>query len=155
VVNFMHDPEAGVREMERVTRPGGVVAACVWDYAGEMTLLRAFWDAAREVEPDRAAAADEGVVMRWCGEGELGELWQAAGLREVRTGPLVVSAAYADFDDLWAPLPTGIAPSGAFCKSLDADGQSQLREAYRRRLGVGDGPFELTARAWAAVGAVR
>jgi SAM-dependent methyltransferase len=154
VVNFMSDARAGVGEMVRVTRPGGLVASCVWDYAGEMTLLRVFWDAAREVDPERAAAADEGVVMRWCGEGELGELWQAAGLSDVRTGELVVSAAYADFDDLWAPLPTGIAPSGAFCKSLDADGQSELREAYRRRLGVGDGPFELTARAWAAVGAV-
>jgi SAM-dependent methyltransferase len=155
VVNFMSDAEAGVGEMARVTTPGGLVASCVWDYAGEMTLLRAFWDAAREVDPQRGAVADEGVVMRWCAEGELGELWQAAGLRDVRTGALVVSAAYADFDDLWAPLPTGIAPSGAFCKSLDTDGQAQLREAYRHRLGVGEGPFELTARAWAAVGAVR
>jgi SAM-dependent methyltransferase len=155
VVNFMSDAQAGVGEMARVTTPGGLVASCVWDYAGEMTLLRAFWDAAREVDPQRGAVADEGVVMRWCAEGELGELWQAAGLRDVRTGALVVSAAYADFDDLWAPLPTGIAPSGAFCKSLDTDGQAQLREAYRHRLGVGEGPFELTARAWAAVGAVR
>jgi SAM-dependent methyltransferase len=152
VVNFMSDARAGVGEMARVTRPGGVVSSCVWDYAGEMTLLRAFWDAAREVEPERAAAADEGVVMRWCEEGELGELWEAAGLRDVRTGALVVNAAYADFDDLWAPLPTGIAPSGAFCKSLDADGQASLREAYRRRLGVGGCPFELSARAWAVAG---
>jgi len=154
VVNFMGDAPAGVGEMARVTRPGGLVASCVWDYAGEMTLLRAFWDAAGEVDPERAAAADEGVVMRWCGEGELGELWEAAGLRDVRTGALVVNAAYADFDDLWAPLPTGIAPSGAFCKSLDPEGQAALREAYRRRLGVGTGPFELAARAWTAVGTV-
>jgi SAM-dependent methyltransferase len=154
VVNFMGDAEAGVREMARVTRPGGVVASCVWDYAGEMTLLRAFWDAAREIDPERAAAADEGVVMRWCGDGELGELWRAAGLRAVRVGPLVVTASYADFDDLWSPLPSGIAPSGAFCKSLDDERRAALREAYRRRLGVGDGPFELTARAWAAVGTV-
>jgi hypothetical protein len=136
----------------RVTRPGGVVASCVWDYAGEMTLLRAFWDAARDVDPENAAAADEGEVMAWCGEGELGELWRAAGLRDVRCGALVVSTAYADFEDLWSPLPTGIAPSGAFCKSLDEERREALREAYRRRLGVGDGPFELTARAWAAAG---
>jgi hypothetical protein len=76
VVNFMTDAEAGVGEMARVTRRGGAVASCVWDYAGEMTLLRAFWDAAREVEPERGAAEDEGVVMRWCGEGELAELWR-------------------------------------------------------------------------------
>jgi SAM-dependent methyltransferase len=154
VVNFMSDAAAGMAEMARVTRAGGLVASCVWDYAGEMTLLRAFWDAASDVDPERATAADEGVVMRWCGEGELGDLWQAADLRDVRLGALVVSATYADFDDLWAPLPTGIAPSGAFCKSLDAEGRGALREAYRRRLGVGDGPFELTARAWAALGTV-
>lgn len=55
VVNLLSDPEAGVREMARVSRSGGVVASCVWDYAGEMTLLRAFWDAARKVAPEGAA----------------------------------------------------------------------------------------------------
>jgi SAM-dependent methyltransferase len=154
VVNFMRDAEAGVREMGRVTRPGGAVAACVWDYAGDMTLLRAFWDAAREVDPARAAAADEGIVMSWCAEGELAELWRAAGLRDVRFGPLVVSARYTGFEDLWSPFPTGVAPSGAFCASLDADRRGELHDAFRRRLGVGDGAFELTARAWAVAGTV-
>ena len=120
VVNFMRDAEAGVREMARVTRPGGVVASCVWDYAGEMTLLRAFWDAAREVDPERAAAADEGVVMRWCADGELAELWRDAGLARRALRPARrARRATRDFEDLWSPLPTGIAPSGAFCKSLD------------------------------------
>ena len=154
VVNFIGDAQAGVREMARVTRPGGVVASCVWDYAGEMTLLRAFWDAAREVAPERGAGADEGVVMRWCGEGELAELWRAAGLGEVRFGSLVVSAAYSGFEDLWSPFPTGIAPSGAFCRALDGERRAALHDAYRRRLGVDDGPFELSARAWAVTGRV-
>jgi SAM-dependent methyltransferase len=154
VVNFMRDPEAGVREMGRVTRPGGLVASCVWDYAGEMTLLRAFWDAAREVDPERGAKADEGVVMHWCREGELAELWASAGLREVRSEPLVVSASYSGFEDLWAPLPTGVAPSGAFCASLDEERRAALHDAYRSRLGVGDEPFELSARAWAVAGVV-
>jgi SAM-dependent methyltransferase len=152
VVNFMRDPEAGVREMARVGRPGGVVASCVWDYPGEMTLLRAFWDSAREVDPERAPAADEGAIMRWCGEGELAELWRDAGLRDVRFGQLVVSAGYSDFEDLWSPLETGVAPSGAFCKSLDDEGRRALHDALRSRLGVGEGPFELTARAWAVAG---
>ncbi len=154
VVNFMDDPEAGVRELARVTRPGGIVASCVWDYAGGMTLLRAFWDAAGEVAPERGAAGDEGVVMRWCGEGELAELWRIAGLGDVRFGELVVSAGYADFEDLWSPLLSGVGPAGAFCKSLDDAGRAKLHDAFRSRLGVGDGPFELTARAWAAAGIV-
>lgn len=154
VVNFMRDPEAGVREMARVTRPGGVLASCVWDYAAEMQLLRAFWDAARQVDPERAAAADEAIVMRWCREGELADLWRLAGLEEVRFAPLVVRATYEDFEDLWAPLPTGVAPAGAFCRSLDENGRMALHDAYRRCLGVGDRPFELRARAWAVAGIV-
>lgn len=154
VVNFMQDPEAGVREMARVVRPGGAVASCVWDYAGEMTLLRTFWDAAREVEPERAAAADEGVVMPWCREGELAELFRRARLADVEFRPLVVSAGYADFEDVWTPFTTGVGPSGSFCASLEPDRRDALRDALRRRLGAGDEPFELGARAWAARGTV-
>lgn len=151
VVNFIPDADAGVREMARVTRPGGIVASCVWDYPGEMTLLRAFWDAAREVDPE---APDEGAIMQWCHEGELAELWRDAGLVAVRFGELVVRASYADFEDLWSPLLAGVGPSGSFCKSLDEERRARLQGAFRKRLGVGKGPFELTARAWAAAGMV-
>jgi SAM-dependent methyltransferase len=154
VVNFIDDAAAGVREMTRVARPGGVVAACVWDYAEEMTLLRAFWDAARDVVPALAAEHDEGAVMRWCSDGELATLWEAAGLREVRSDALRVRATYRDFEDLWAPFPEGVGPSGAFCVILDEDDRAAVREAMRRRLGAGDEPFELTARAWAVKGTV-
>lgn len=154
VVNFMRSPSAGVGEMARVARPGATVGSCVWDYAGEMTLLRAFWDAAREVAPERAAAADEGVVMPWCGKDELADLWRAVGLRDVRSGALRVRAAYTGFDDLWSPFATGVAPSGAFCTSLGDDQQDALRASLRRHLGVGDGAFELTARAWVVAGTV-
>jgi SAM-dependent methyltransferase len=154
VVNFLGDVHAGLREMLRVTRPGGVIAACVWDYAGEMTLLRAFWDAAREVDPVGAASADEGVVMPWCRDGELAELWSASGLSEVRSAVLRVHARYDDFEDLWSPFTAGVAPSGAFCAALDEQRRAALHDVLRRRLGAGDGPFDLTARAWAAAGMV-
>jgi len=154
VVNFIPDAEAGVREMSRVTRSGGLVAACVWDYAGEMTLLRAFWDAAREVEPERGAAHDEGVVMRWCRDGELADLWRATGLRAVRFAALRIRASYADFEDLWAPFLQGVGPAGAFVAALDEPRRAALCDGLRRRLGAGGQPFELTARAWAAAGTV-
>jgi SAM-dependent methyltransferase len=153
VVNFMADPEAGASEMARVTTPGGKVAACVWDYAGEMTLMRNFWDAACEVEPERGAAANEAVTMRFGRDDDgLRTLWASAGLRDVRTAGLVAHASYTDFEDLWAPLPAGTGPGGAFTVSLDTEKQQELHDAFRRRLGVGDEPFELTARAWAAAG---
>jgi SAM-dependent methyltransferase len=154
VVNFMADAEAGVREVARVVRPGGTVAACVWDYADGMTLLRAFWDAAREVGPDGAARADEAVAMPWCREGDLATLWTAAGLRDVEGARLDVEAAYRGFDDLWSPLPAGVGPAGAWCASLDPARRAALEDALRRRLGVGDDPFTLPARAWAVTGTV-
>ena len=151
VVNFMQDPLVGVGEMRRVARPGGAVAACVWDYAGEMTLLRCFWDAAVALDPDPAAAADERSRMRFARQGELGALCREAGLRDVEEGELVVSADYESFDDLWEPFTLGVGPAGEHAASLDPERQHALMDDYRRRLGSPDGPFSLDARAWFAV----
>lgn len=152
VVNFLSDAPAGLREMSRVAVPGGTVAACVWDYAEGMTMLRAFWDAAVAVDPERASALDEGRRMPYCSPGTLAELWEGAGLRDVTTGPLVVRAAYRDFEDFWAPLPLGVGPSGAYCASLDDATRDSLKRECHLRLGAPQGPFELTARAWAVRG---
>ena len=149
VVNFMDDAEAGVAEMRRVARRA--VTSCVWDYAGEMTMLRVFWDAALERDPD---APDEGRTMRFCTPGELGALWEGAGLREVRTDALVVEAGYADFEDYWSPFLSGLGPSGAYCASLGDDARAALRDACFARLGSPSGPFTLSARAWFVRGAV-
>ena len=153
VVNFMTDPRAGVGEMVRVTRPGGTVAGAVWDYAGEMTLLRRFWDVAVAADPS-AADLDEGRCMPFCAPDELAGLWSAAGLAEVSVVPAVVTARYEGFQDLWEPLERGVGPSGAHAASLAAEQRAAVKEELRRRLGVGDAPFELTARAWIATGRV-
>jgi SAM-dependent methyltransferase len=147
VVNFMTDAPRGVGEMRRVACR--TVASCVWDYAGEMRMLRVFWDAAHEVDPD---APDEGRMMRWCSPEELEMLWTDAGLREVEVDELVVAARYESFADYWAPFPSGLAPSGAYCASLSPDRQEALRQACFSRLGEPRGPFELTARAWVVLG---
>jgi len=151
VVNFMNDAERGVGEMKRVVKQGGTVAACTWDYAGEMTMLRAYWDAAREIAP-AAAQVDEAMTMRYATVEELTGLWGTVGLDEVTGGELWVSAAYEDFDDLWMPFPSGIGPAGAFCAALEPERQEALRTAFAKRLGDPSGPFELRARAWYAVG---
>jgi SAM-dependent methyltransferase len=153
VVNFMQDAQAGVREMARVTRPGGIVAACLWDYGGGMQMLRMFWDAAVELDPERGGRADE-AGMRYMREGELAALWRAAGLGDVRDGAIHATASYADFDDLWEPFTLGVGPAGAFVASLDAESRARLREALRARVDA-DGPFELSAKAWAVSGRSR
>ena len=151
VVNFMTDAPAGVREMRRVTRHGGTVAAAVWDYAGDMTLLRRLWDAAIALDPP-AAALDEGRSMRFCTPDELEALWASAGLSEITVAPAVVSASYEGFDDLWEPLELGVGPSGAYVAALPTKRRSALKAELRKRLDAGAEPFSLSARAWLVTG---
>ncbi len=149
VLNFLPDPEAGVAEMLRVTRPGGTIAACTWDYADGMTMLRTFWDAARDVDPQ---APDEARTMRFTTERELAGLWENGGLTDVRTRSLEVSTTYVDFDDYWHPFLLGIGPGGAYATSLDAGRLAQLRARCFERLGSPEGAFTLSARAVAVSG---
>ena len=153
VVNFMQDATAGVREMARVVKPGGAVAATVWDYAGGMTLLRRFWDAAEAIDPS-AEALDEGRTMRYCTPGELGRLFDGAGLPGAVIDSVIVTAWYDGYDDLWAPLEQGVGPSGAYVASLEAGKRAALREELFRRLEVIDAPFMLDAQAFIATGHV-
>ncbi|MFL5824898.1 MAG: class I SAM-dependent methyltransferase [Thermoleophilaceae bacterium] len=154
-VNFMTDPPAALQEMCRVAKRGSVVAACTWDYADGMTLLRRFWDAALLVDPEGAAERDEGRVMRFCTASELEDLWREAGLSDVVSGELNVSTRYDDFDDLWEPLESGVAPSGAYAAALSPERRAALREELRALLGSPEGPFTLPARAWCVIGRVR
>jgi SAM-dependent methyltransferase len=154
VVNFLPDAPAGVREMRRVTRPDGLVASSVWDYRGEMTMLRAFWDAALDLDPG-ARELDEGRRMPFAQPDELTALWTQAGLSEVSCEAITVAAEYGDFEDLWSPFTAGIGPAGSYCASLPAEAQVELRETYRRRLGSPRGAFELSARAWFVIGRTR
>jgi SAM-dependent methyltransferase len=148
VVHFMTDPVAGLREMARVTRSGGVVAACVWDYAGHHDPLRVFWAAARERDPAVGDESDLAGVR----EGHLAELMAAASLTEVASSALEVRLEQPDFETWWRPFTEGVGPAGAYLARLDPAEREALREACRATLP--DGPFVLDARAWAARGVV-
>jgi SAM-dependent methyltransferase len=150
VLNFLDDPRTGVAEMARVTRPGGVVAASVWDYGGGMTLLRTFWEAALAVDPEGAKSRME-HQMPFAQPEELGELLQSS-LTGVTVSPIEIEASYEDFDDLWRPFLGGVGPAGSYAASLEPGPQSRVREEFARRLGSPEGPFTLPARAWCAVG---
>jgi hypothetical protein len=144
----MADPVIGLTEMARVTRSDGVVAACVWDHAGEQGPLSLYWDAARELDAD---VADESQLAG-AREGHLGELFRAAGLREVEETSLAVSIEHPTFEEWWEPFELGVGPAGAYAASLDPEARARLRERCRERLP--DPPFVVTAVAWAARGRV-
>ena len=146
VVHFMTDPVGGIREMARVTRRGGAVAACVWDLAGGQSPLSLFWRAARELNHE---VADESR-MPGAREGHLVELFEAAGLRDVTPATLSVSLDHETFEEWWEPYTAGVGPAGAYAMGLDAERQAELRERCRELLP--DPPFTVTARAWAARG---
>ena len=146
VVHFMRDPLSGLREMARVTRTGGVVAACVWDRAGDGGPLAMFWTAVRELDP----AADDESHLAGAREGHLGQLFRAAGLREVQETALSVEVEHPTFDEWWEPFNLGVGPAGAYVERLDADQLVRLREACRTRAAAA--PFIVSARAWAARG---
>jgi SAM-dependent methyltransferase len=146
VVHFMTDPIAGLVEMRRVTRPDGVVAACVWDHAGGQGPLGTFWQAAKALDPTVRDESD----LAGTREGHLKELFEAAGLRGVSATVLTATLDHATFDEWWEPYTRGVGPAGQYVKSLDDDARIDLRDACRSRLG--NGPFQIVARAWAARG---
>jgi SAM-dependent methyltransferase len=148
VVHFMDDPVAGLREMARVTRPNGVVAACVWDHAGGGGPLSLFWDAARELDPE---VHDESQLAG-AREGHLAELFRAAGLRDVEQAVLTAEVEHPSFEEWWEPFTLGVGPAGAYVAGLDEEPRAALRELCRERLSAA--PFSVTARAWAARGVV-
>jgi SAM-dependent methyltransferase len=146
VVHFMTDPAAGLREMVRVTRGDGVVAACVWDHAGGKGPLSPFWGAARELDPGVGDESD----LAGTREGHLAELFREAGIRDVEEDVLSVDVEHPSFEEWWEPFTLGVGPAGAFATGLDGTRQAQLRELCREQLP--DAPFVLNARAWAARG---
>lgn len=148
VVHFMADPVGGLREMARVTREQGVVAACVWDHAGGKGPLAVFWEAALELDP---GAVDESRLAG-AREGHLVELFRAAGLHEVEEGVLSVDVEHPSFEEWWEPFTLGVGPAGSYAAGLDETRQAELRERCRELLPTA--PFVLTARAWAARGLV-
>jgi SAM-dependent methyltransferase len=151
VLHFVSDSERAASEMRRVVRPGGIVAACVWDFAGGMEMLRGFWDAATAIDPD---APDEARTLRFGGEGEIAELFESAGLEDVAETTLHVQSSYDSFDELWSGFLAGIGPAGAYCAGLPDDQRAAVRDEFFERLGSPSGSLSLAAVARSAHGRV-
>jgi SAM-dependent methyltransferase len=155
VINFIPDQPTAVSEMKRATRPHGIVAAYVWDYAGEMQMMRYFWDAAVALTPS-AASLDEGQRFPVCHPEPLAALFRHVGLADVTVQPIDVVTTFKNFDDYWTPFLGGQAPAPGYCMSLSDVLRTALRDRIRSNLPIrADGSIRLTARAWAARGTVR
>lgn len=152
VLNFVPDPAVAVSEMRRAVRAGGTVAACVWDYAGDMRMMRVFWDAAIDLD-GAATANDEGSRFTITRKESLRACFERAGLEHVDVRPLDVEMRFSDFDDYWEPFLSGQAPAPAYAMSLPDEKRTELRELIRSRLEANpDGSIEMTSRAWAVKG---
>jgi SAM-dependent methyltransferase len=152
VLNFVPDSAGAVREMVRVTADGGMVAAYVWDYAGEMQLMRYFWDAAVALDPS-AHDLDEGFRFQLCRPEPLGELFRGAGLVDVQVQAIDVPTVFRDFDDYWEPFLGGQGPAPSSAMSLAEERRTALSRRIHSALPIAvDGRIHLTARAWAIKG---
>jgi ubiquinone/menaquinone biosynthesis C-methylase UbiE len=147
VVHFMAEPVRGLSEMARVTRNGGVVAACVWDIAGDRAPITPYWQAAKALDSTTQDERRAGA-----GEGQLPELFRQAGLEDVEETPLPVHVQHPTFEEWWLPFTLGVGPAGAHYQQLDPAHQQALEQHLREQLGQ---PVELEARAWAARGIAR
>lgn len=155
VLNFVPQPARAVAEMARVARPGAVVAAYVWDYAGRMELMRYFWDAAVSLDAT-ATDLDEGRRFPICQPAPLSGLFTQAGLREVEVRSIDVATDFRDFDDYWSPFLGGQGPAPGYAVSLSEERRAALREKIRSGLPIAkDGSIHIIARAWAVHGRAR
>ncbi|HET7014504.1 MAG TPA: class I SAM-dependent methyltransferase [Streptosporangiaceae bacterium] len=148
VVQFMNDPAAGLREMARVTRPGGVVAACVWDRGGDRSPLSPFWQAVADLDQVEGEGLCPGV-----NQGDIARLFAQAGLAVVKDTELTVQVPQIGFDEWWEPVTLGVGPAGDYVLSLDAARRAQLRDHCQQILG--EGPPVVSATVWAVTGTPR
>jgi ubiquinone/menaquinone biosynthesis C-methylase UbiE len=150
VLNFIPDPTAALREMRSLTADDGIVAACVWDYAGGMQFLRRFWDAAVELDP-AARRHDEGQRFPICSPSALEAAFREAGFSRIRVEGVQVTTRFEDFEDYWTPFVGGPGPAPGYLSSLPAKRQLDLASRLAATLPRNkDGSVTLTAKAWAA-----
>jgi SAM-dependent methyltransferase len=146
VVHFMRDPVAGIAEMGRVTRAGGVVACCVWDLAGGRSPISPFWRAANEIVP----STDDESERAGGSEGSLAAIFAEAGIGKVESSDLVIQAKHASFEEWWEPFVLGVGPASAYLNKLDPAVRDAIRERARELMPAG--PHTIDWHAWAARG---
>ncbi|CAN5401882.1 class I SAM-dependent methyltransferase [soil metagenome] len=156
VLHFVPTPQKAVAEMLRVVRPGGIVAAAVWDTFGGMPSQRMFWDTFAAIEPAAHVRRGVALVRPMTLPGELSRSFTAAGLENVIETTLTIRMDFSNFDDYWLPLINGQGTLAAFLSTLPQDVPERVRTAvYQAYLSdQPDGPRSFASVAWAAKGTV-
>lgn len=156
VLNDIPDPERAVREMVRVTQPGGVVAAAVWDRGGGLGFLRLFLDSAALMEPEGEALRSAVLNIRLRSEDDLIAMWNEAGLRQIEAATLSVRMDFVDFHDYWETVLGAHELVRNFVAGLRLEPAAHLKAAVRRAYlgGIPDGRRSFVASALAVRGVV-
>lgn len=152
VLNFLPQPLRAVQSMRARLRPGGTLAAYVWDYAQGMEFLRIFWDEAVAVDSS-AADLDEARRFPLCQPDRLADLFRRAELEGVATTSFQIHTIFRNFDDFWSPFRAGTGPAPSYVASLEADAQKRLAQRLKQRLPESaDGSIRLEAQAFGVQG---
>ncbi len=156
VLNFIPDAARAAAEMVRVTRPGGVVAATVWDVRGGLPSFRMFWDTACAADPNAKEARNRYCAHPMTRPGELASCWYALGLEAVEQSEITVRFEFAHFADYWGPFLGKTGPVGAYLDGISESLRMELERCVRAayELGQPDEPRSFTATAWACRGTV-
>jgi len=158
ILQQMPDPLRMVSEMRRATRPGGTVATAIWDFQSGMPMFSIFWDAVGKIDPAVVAKrrANRSKPITGTSEDSLAELWRAAGLEDVTATTIELPQDFTGLEDFWTPFLSNATPSSSVASKMAANTQAALKEEIRVRLfgGRPDGPFSLTAGAFAVRGKV-
>jgi ubiquinone/menaquinone biosynthesis C-methylase UbiE len=154
VLHFVPQADRAISEMRRVVKPGGVVAAAVWDVRGGFVANRMFFDTAATLDPQANDRRAQNYTRPMTKPGELGEAWRKAGLEDVSDTTLAIRMEFTSFADYWAPYDGGDGPTAQYVASLGKAERSRLMDAVRAAYldGEPEGPRSYAALAWAVKG---
>lgn len=156
VLHFVPDAPLAIREMRRVVKSGGVVAAVVWDHLGGMTGMRMIVDTVAVLSEPGRQLRNRYVFQPMMQPGEMKQAFIDQGLNSVVEDELMMRMNYRDFDDLWAPIAAGEGPIGKFVGNLEPGELNRVTAAVRDAYESGrpDGPRSFANVAWACRGIV-